>query len=155
MWNTDTPDTQTPALTCDVTMKSAHCWLAHPVPDKREAQMIAIEACPQATIHMTLDSDVELGSPLTIERGLGPFTRKRVMSVCGFLLGRNHSTNLLTKLVDLGFVTAYTNGRAAQSMFSSVTVNSGGLSLVPGIRHARTRRALSRPPHVRSEDHQR
>lgn len=100
----------------------------NPVGDKREAQVIALRACPQATIHMTLDSDVELGDSLVIENGIRPFTDQRVMSVCGFLLGKNQGKSLMTRLVDLGFIGSFLNGRASYSMLGSVAVNTGGLA---------------------------
>lgn len=100
----------------------------NPVPDKRSAQVLAIDECPQATIHMTLDSDCELGDEHAIERGIAPFARRRIMSVCGFLVGKNHHHSLLTRLVDIGFVGSFLNGRASQSMIGSVTVNTGGLA---------------------------
>jgi hyaluronan synthase len=100
----------------------------NPVGDKREAQAIAIKACPQATIHHTLDSDVELGNRHVIERGIRPFTDRQVMSACGFLLGKNQNKSLLTRLVDLGFIGSFLNGRASYSMVGSVSVNTGGLA---------------------------
>lgn len=100
----------------------------NPVGDKREAQRVALDACPQATIHMTLDSDIELGNPRVIERGTIPFADSRVMSVCGFLLGKNQGKSLLTRMIDLGFIGSFLNGRAAFSMVNSVAVNTGGLA---------------------------
>lgn len=100
----------------------------NPVADKRSAQILAIETCPYATIHMTLDSDVELGDEHVIERGILPFTDQRVMSVCGFLLGKNQGKSLLTRMVDLGFIGSFLNGRASYSMLGSVAVNTGGLA---------------------------
>lgn len=100
----------------------------NPVGDKREAQSIALRACPRATIHHTLDSDVELGDAHAMQRGLEPFADLKVMSVCGFLLGRNQGKSLLTRLIDLGFIGSFLNGRASYSMVGSVSVNTGGLA---------------------------
>ncbi|GAA2578423.1 hyaluronan synthase HasA [Dactylosporangium fulvum] len=95
---------------------------------KREAQAIAIRADPNADIFMTVDSDVELGSTDAISKGVAPFADPRVTSVCGFLLGSNWNSNLLSRLVDLSFVCSFLNGRASHSMLSSVAVNTGGLA---------------------------
>ncbi len=100
----------------------------HPVADKRLAQALAVQADPDAQYVMTLDSDVELGDPETIERGMAPFASRRVMSVCGFLVGKNHRKSLLTRLVELGFVCSFLNGRASYSMLGQVAVNTGGLA---------------------------
>lgn len=100
----------------------------NPVGDKREAQALALEACPHATIHMTLDSDIELGDKYVIEKGIRPFTDQRVMSVCGFLLGKNQGKSILTRMIDLGFIGSFLNGRASYSMLGSVAVNTGGLA---------------------------
>lgn len=99
----------------------------HPVGDKRGAQAVALRACPQATIHHTLDSDVQLGSPDSMLRGLEPFVADRkVMSNCGLLLGSNQGKSLLTRLIDVGFVGSFLNGRASHSLVNSVAVNTGG-----------------------------
>jgi len=100
----------------------------NPVGDKRLAQVVALRACPDATIHMTLDSDVELGDERVIESGVESFADRRVMSVCGLLLGVNQRRRILTRLIDLGFVGSFLNGRAAYSLVNSVSVNTGGLA---------------------------
>ena len=63
-----------------------------------------------------------------IKNGLRPFGDEKVMSVAGLLVGLNSKENLLTRLVDLGFVSSFTNGRAAWSSIKSVAVNCGGLA---------------------------
>lgn len=94
---------------------------------KREAQARAFALSPEATIYVTLDSDTVLDER-AIEQGLKPFARKDVMSVAGLLLSLNDRSNLLTRLIDLGFVTSFMNGRAAWSQMHSVAVNCGGLA---------------------------
>jgi hyaluronan synthase len=109
----------------------------NPVAGKREAQQVAIRASPDCDIIMTLDSDVELGAPDTIARGIAPFaagdrSNNRVASVCGFLIGSNWRKNLLTRLVDLGFLCSFLNGRASYSLLGTVAVNTGGLAFYRG-----------------------
>lgn len=98
---------------------------------KREAQALAFHADPHADIYMTIDSDVHL-DPHAVEYGLLPFSRRRTMSVCGMLVGANHRSSLLTRLVELGFVSSFLNGRAQYSTLGSVTVNTGGLAFYRG-----------------------
>lgn len=75
----------------------------------------------------TVDGDTEL-LPNAIEEGLKPFNDPQVMSVAGLLIGKNDRRNLLTRLVNLGFVSSFMNGRAAWSTFGAVGVNCGGLA---------------------------
>jgi hyaluronan synthase len=78
-------------------------------------------------IFVTVDGDTQL-DPMAILEGIKPFVDPEVMSVAGLLVGKNHSHNLLTRIVDLGFVSSFMNGRSAWSSFSSVAVNCGGLA---------------------------
>lgn len=50
------------------------------------------------------------------------------MSVASLLVGKNRADNWLTRIVDVGFVSSFMNGRAAWSSFGSVAVNCGGLA---------------------------
>jgi hyaluronan synthase len=94
---------------------------------KRHAQAVAFRADPAADVFATVDSDTVL-DPQAFEAGLAPFARPRVTAVAGLLLGLNYRANLLTRLVDLSFVSSFLIGRASWSVLSSVTVNCGGLS---------------------------
>jgi len=98
---------------------------------KREAQAVAFADDPDGDVYVTIDSDVRL-DPHAIEYGLLPFSRRRTMSVCGMLLGANHRVSLLTRLVELGFVNSFLNGRSQYSTLGSVTVNTGGLAFYRG-----------------------
>lgn len=103
----------------------------NPIGDKRLAQDVAVQTairqCKDATILHTLDSDIELGSPESMQRGLEPFLHDRkVTANCGFLLGKNQDRSLLTRLIDVGFIGSFLNGRASYSMVNSVAVNTGG-----------------------------
>lgn len=77
---------------------------------------------------VTIDSDTILDQH-AIFNGLRPFDDPEVMSVAGLLVGLNSDTNLLTKIVNLGFESSFMNGRAAWSKFKSVAVNCGGLAI--------------------------
>lgn len=103
----------------------------NPIPDKREAQAVAIRADQTADVYMTIDSDCT-ASKHAIAYGVAPFLRRRVTSVAGLLLGLNRTRNLLTRLVEPSFVCASLNGRASASMVGGVGVNSGGLAFYRG-----------------------
>lgn len=97
---------------------------------KRGAQGLAfvrIFAEGDIDVIASVDGDTEL-DPSAIYEGLKPFRDPAVMSVAGLLVGKNRSQNLLTRIVDLGFVSSFMNGRAAWSSFGSVAVNCGGLA---------------------------
>ena len=93
----------------------------------RRAQAAAFRADPKADVWCTLDPDTIL-DPKSFEKGMIPFSRRRVTAVSALLLSLNYNKNLLTRLVDVGFVMAYTVGRTSQSMLRSVQVCSGALS---------------------------
>lgn len=122
---------------------------------KRGAQAAAFRQDLDADLIMTMDSDVIL-DPDAILQGLAPFQSKRVMSVAGFLLGLNYETNLLTRIVDVGFIAAFLNGRAGLSRVGSVSVNAGGLAFYrarvvrDNLEHYLTQTVLGR--HVQSGD---
>lgn len=95
-------------------------------PGKRDAQAVAFAQCTTDII-ATIDGDTRL-DPYANENGLKPFSDPKVMSVAGLLIGLNRAKNLLTRVLDLGFVSSFMNGRAAWSRFNSVAVNCGGLA---------------------------
>lgn len=94
---------------------------------KRHAQAVAIRADPEADVFATVDSDTVLDQQ-AVEHGLAPFSRRKVTAVAGLLLTLNYDANLLTRLIDISFVTSFLIGRASWSRLSSVTVNCGGLA---------------------------
>lgn len=98
---------------------------------KRPAQVVAFEQERDqpnpVAIFVTVDGDTEL-DPIAIHEGLKPFADPSVMSVAGLLIGKNRDRNLLTRILDIGFVSSFMNGRAAWSSFGSVAVNCGGLA---------------------------
>lgn len=122
---------------------------------KRGAQAAAFRQDQDAELWLTMDSDVIL-DPNAIMQGLAPFQSKRVMSVAGFLLGLNYERNLLTRIVDVGFIAAFLNGRAGLSRVGSVSVNAGGLAwyrariIRDNLDHYLTQTVLGR--HVQSGD---
>ena len=98
---------------------------------KRDAQAVAIGDAPDADIIMTVDSDVIL-DPRAVEDGLAPFVDQRVTAVGGVLLGANPLRNWLTRLIELGYVCSFLNGRASWSLLGSVGVHCGGLAFHRG-----------------------
>jgi hyaluronan synthase len=93
----------------------------------RRAQAAAFRADPSADIWCTLDPDTILDR-CCFAQGIIPFRRRRVTAVAALLLSLNHRANLLTRVVDVTFVMAYTVGRTSQSLLHSVQVCSGALS---------------------------
>lgn len=98
---------------------------------KREAQAQAFRRARQASVYITVDSDTVLDEH-AIEEGLKPFANPKVMGVAGLLLSLNDRANLLTRLVDLGFVSSFLNGRASWSAMHSLAVSCGGLAFYRG-----------------------
>jgi hyaluronan synthase len=95
---------------------------------KRSAQGHAFGELPNADVFITVDSDTVLDS-LAVSQGIKPFLAdKRVKGVAGLLLGLNWNKNLLTRLVDLSFVSSFVSGRASWSRLRSVSVCCGGLA---------------------------
>jgi hyaluronan synthase len=98
---------------------------------KRDAQVAAFlrefRRKDMVDVIVTVDGDTEL-DPRALFEGLKPFDDPKVMSVAGLLVGKNRADNVLTRIVDLGFVSSFMNGRAAWSAFGSVAVNCGGLA---------------------------
>lgn len=95
---------------------------------KRAAQVIAFDADPKADLFVTLDSDTVLDTR-ALEEGMYPFSDPEVTSVAGLLLSLNQGKNLLTRLIDVSYVTSFLNGRASWSRLGSVVVNCGGLAV--------------------------
>lgn len=120
-------------------LDAEYTW--QPNAGKRHAQARAVRADPDADFYVTMDSDVLLANPDSLGNLLLPFTRRRTMSVAGFLIGANPKRGLLYRLIELGFVCSFLNGRATNSALGSVTVNAGGLAayrshiLLDNMRH--------------------
>ncbi len=100
-------------------------------PGKRSAQVVGCgwiaENYPKIEVLCTVDGDTKLDS-MAMAEGLKAFNDAEVTSVAGLLVGQNYNINLLTRIVNLGFVSSFMNGRAAWSTFRSVAVNCGGLA---------------------------
>lgn len=135
-------------------LEAEYTW--QPNAGKRHAQAVAFRTDPTADFYVTMDSDVALAHADTLGNLLAPFTRRRIMSVAGFLIGANARRGLLYRLIELGFVCSFLNGRAVYSALGSVTVNAGGLAayraevLHDNLGHYLRQRVLGR--HVMSGD---
>lgn len=108
----------------------AHAVMAYNAkPSKRNAQYVALRSpeVEMCDIITTIDGDTEL-APDAIENGLRPFRDPDITAVAGLLIGKNRAHNLLSKVIDLGFVSSFMNGRASWSVLNSVAVNCGGLA---------------------------
>jgi hyaluronan synthase len=90
---------------------------------KRHAQAKAF-ALSDADVFVTMDSDTVLRHD-AIEKLLIPFSRRRTMSVAGTAVGQNYQRSLFTRVVEMGFVMSFIQGRMAEGYFGSVRVNCG------------------------------
>lgn len=90
---------------------------------KRWAQSVAFRRSP-ADIFITVDSDTVL-RPDALEQILVPFARADVHSVAGAAYGQNYRRSLFTRVVEVGFVMSFIQGRMAEGAWGSVRVNCG------------------------------
>jgi hyaluronan synthase len=93
---------------------------------KRHAQARAFSRS-DADVFVTVDSDTVLRHD-AIEKLLVPFSRRRTMSVAGTACGQNYQRSLFTRVVEMGFVMSFIQGRMAEGFFGSVRVNCGILA---------------------------
>lgn len=97
---------------------------------KRAAQVEAFDAIGhEYDIIVTVDSDTVLSNSHDIVAGLRRFDDVKIGAVCGDVAVINHSTNILTRLIDLRYWMAFNQERAAQSYFGAVLCCSGPFSL--------------------------
>ncbi len=94
---------------------------------KRHAQSVGIRLTPKADIYLTVDSDGILDRK-AIKEGMKPFIDSEVKSVAGVVMAINNRKNILTRFIDLWFVTGQLIDRSAFSVVGSVLVNSGVLA---------------------------
>lgn len=98
---------------------------------KRGAQYKGLEFASGEFI-ITVDSDT-LIIPENIPRLIQPLLiDPNIGAVCGEVLTKNSKTNLLTRLIDLRYWTAFNLERAAQSYLKSVLCCSGPFSVYRG-----------------------
>jgi hyaluronan synthase len=94
---------------------------------KRVAQAWAFEQITEDIV-ATIDSDTVLNYD-AISCALKEFSNKQVYAVCGNIRAKNRKRNLLTMLIDMRYVGAFTIERAAYSVFGSVLCATGVFSL--------------------------
>jgi len=94
---------------------------------KRNAMAVAFRAAPDADVFLCVDSDTVLDVD-AVEHGLKPFADPTVSAVAGLVLALNWRRNLLTRLIDLRYVSAFLAERAAYSYFGAVLCCCGSLS---------------------------
>lgn len=95
--------------------------------NKREAHAAAVVTEREAAVILMIDGHTVLDRN-AIREGLKPLRDDSVMSVGGLLVGRNYNKNLLTRVLDISFVSAMVVERAACSQFGSVVAHRGGLA---------------------------
>jgi hyaluronan synthase len=94
---------------------------------KRRAQCAGL-AVARGEYIVTVDSDT-LITPENVRRLIAPLQHnRRIGAVCGEVSVTNSSTNLLTRLIERRYWTAFNLERAAQSLFQSVLCCSGPFS---------------------------
>ena len=94
---------------------------------KRGALALGFRADEQADIFLCVDSDTVLDHD-AIAAGLRPFCDERTTGVAGFVTAHNWSRNVLTRLIDLRYVSAFLAERAAYSFFGAVLCCCGSLA---------------------------
>ena len=94
---------------------------------KRAALAVGFRFDTTADIFLCVDSDTVL-DPRAIEAGLSPFADERTTGVAGFVSAHNWSRNVLTRLIDLRYVSAFLAERAAYSFFGAVLCCCGSLA---------------------------
>ena len=94
---------------------------------KRAALAVGFRFDVAADIFLCVDSDTVL-DPRAIEAGLRPFSDPRTSGVAGFVSAHNWSRNVLTRLIDLRYVSAFLAERAAYSFFGAVLCCCGSLA---------------------------
>jgi hyaluronan synthase len=94
---------------------------------KRFAQAHAFERDQDADIFVTLDSDTVM-APDAVEECLKAFADPGVFGVAGLVLGLNWKRSLLTRVIDIEFVTNFIQGRAALGKLGSVLTTCGSLA---------------------------
>ena len=105
-------------------------WTLTRLPDnvgKRAALAIGFRADDRADIFLCVDSDTVLDYD-AVATGLRPFCDERTTGVAGFVTAQNWSRNLLTRLIDLRYVSAFLAERAAYSFFGAVLCCCGSLA---------------------------
>jgi hyaluronan synthase len=98
---------------------------------KRNAMAVGFRAGVDLDVVVCVDSDTVL-DPRAVEEGLVPFVAPDVTAVAGLVTALNWRRNLLTRLIDLRYVSAFLSERAAYSCFGAVLCCCGSLSLYRG-----------------------
>lgn len=97
---------------------------------KRAAQITALKKATEkvGSVIVTMDSDGILAKT-ALEEGSQPFEDLAVQSVAGLVVSKNVKSGLLSRFTEMIFVTyQQLVDRLCMSVFSSIPVNSGGLS---------------------------
>ncbi len=94
---------------------------------KRHALSVGFRTDPFADVYACIDSDTIL-DPEAVAEGIRPMSDPTVAATTGIVSAINWRHNLLTRLIDLRYVSAFLAERAAYSFFGAVLCCSGALS---------------------------
>ena len=94
---------------------------------KRHALAYGFLGDRRSEVYLCVDSDTLLAADAVAE-GLRPFSNPSVTAVAGVVSAHNRRRNLLTRLVDMRYVSAALSERAAYSAFGAVLCCCGSLS---------------------------
>ena len=103
-------------------------WMRQANAGKKHAQAAAFRADHEAGVFVTIDSDTMLERQALME-GLKPFADARVMSVAGFEVAANPSTNWLTRTSSARSLAFQITACGVQSAFGEILVNRGAFAL--------------------------
>ena len=98
---------------------------------KRHALAVGFRAAPDAAIYVCVDSDTILDHR-ALDEGVAALDEPEVAAVAGFVMAENWSRNVLTRMIDLRYVSAFLSERAAYSLFGAVLCCCGSLAFFRG-----------------------
>jgi hyaluronan synthase len=111
---------------------------------KRTALALGLHEDTDADIFLCVDSDTVL-DPEAIAAGLRPFCDERTTGVAGFVSAQNWSRNILTRSIDLRYVSAFLARTSRLLVFRCGAVLLRFTRVVPSRRRPRESRRLRRP----------
>ncbi|WP_282847794.1 glycosyltransferase family 2 protein [Microbacterium oxydans] len=94
---------------------------------KRHGLVAALDAHPEADVLLGVDSDSIL-QPTAIAEGIAGLADPRVMVSTGMVLPSNYDTNVLTRMQDVRYASAFLFDRAALSSVGSVLCACGTIA---------------------------
>ncbi len=105
-------------------------WSVTRLPDnrgKRHALATGFRAALGPDVFLCIDSDTIL-DPNAVEHGIAPFADPQVTATAGQLTALNWNTNVLTRVVDLRYISTFRSEQASHARFGGVLCCRGALS---------------------------